>query len=96
MPVLSVIDKFPARVTFADGTIVDSVYAFAHAGRVRIWGADGRGGVEKLADEQVISIIAEGGIAHASVPGGSWTIESSPQGCGCGSPLKSFNPRREP
>lgn len=94
VPPLTILDKFPAKITFADGQTADPAYIYAHDGRVRVWVEDGKGGVEKLADDAFASIFAADGIAKLDAADGSWTVENSPQGCGCGSPLKTFNPRR--
>lgn len=89
-PVRVSLDMFPADVTLADGTLLRSARIFVADDRVLVYTRVG--GTPKLTYEaDVVSMVSSP--RNAAVVTEDGTVQAhARQGCGCGNPLKRFNP----
>lgn len=84
---------FPFKLTLPDGTLHDPVKVFADGRTVRVWGTPNGRTPEIVAQADGVMERTEGGWRVAA-PDGDWLLAPA-RGCGCGHPLKRFQPPRQ-
>jgi hypothetical protein len=86
------LNLFPARVQTPDGEI-RRARVYVKDGRARVFTA-GKGGIELARDVEVTDFQAGRTRGPHTIESslGTWTVTKD-SGCGCGNPLKRFDPR---
>lgn len=93
---LSTSPVYPAQVTFPDGTVVDKAKLFVQGGVAVVGTVRDRRIVEAARLEGVTATQKIGAVTYLTADDGTtWEVRRG-AGCGCGSPLKRWNPFTAP